>query len=76
MHTARWPQDLDVTGKRVAVVGAGSSAIQVIPAIQPRKSISAGVKEHANIGMLSCKITHIVYSIADMDRTAILGTAC
>lgn len=34
-HTAAWPRDLDLKGKRVAVVGSGASAIQVVPAIQP-----------------------------------------
>jgi cation diffusion facilitator CzcD-associated flavoprotein CzcO len=34
-HTARWRHDVDLTGKRVAVIGAGCSAIQVVPAIQP-----------------------------------------
>jgi cation diffusion facilitator CzcD-associated flavoprotein CzcO len=33
-HTARWPEDVDVAGKRVAVIGTGCSAIQVGPAIQ------------------------------------------
>ena len=32
-HTAQWPDDLDLTGRRVAVVGAGASAMQVVPAI-------------------------------------------
>jgi 4-hydroxyacetophenone monooxygenase len=32
-HTAHWPTDLDLTGKRVAVVGNGASAMQVVPAI-------------------------------------------
>lgn len=32
-HTARWPHGLDVAGKRVAVVGNGASAMQVVPAI-------------------------------------------
>jgi 4-hydroxyacetophenone monooxygenase len=32
-HTAEWPADLDLTGKRVAVVGTGASAMQVVPAI-------------------------------------------
>jgi 4-hydroxyacetophenone monooxygenase len=32
-HTANWPEDLDVTGKRVAVIGTGASAMQVVPAI-------------------------------------------
>jgi cation diffusion facilitator CzcD-associated flavoprotein CzcO len=34
-HTARWRHDVDLSGKRVAVVGTGCSAIQVVPAIQP-----------------------------------------
>lgn len=32
-HTAQWPADLDLTGKRVAIVGSGASAMQVLPAI-------------------------------------------
>jgi cation diffusion facilitator CzcD-associated flavoprotein CzcO len=35
MHTARWDHSVDLAGKRVAVVGTGASAIQVIPAIAP-----------------------------------------
>jgi cation diffusion facilitator CzcD-associated flavoprotein CzcO len=34
-HTAEWDHDVDLAGKRVAVVGSGCSAIQVVPAIQP-----------------------------------------
>jgi len=32
-HSARWPSDLDVSGKRVAVIGTGASAMQIVPAI-------------------------------------------
>lgn len=32
-HSANWPADLDVTGQRVAVVGTGASAMQIVPAI-------------------------------------------
>jgi cation diffusion facilitator CzcD-associated flavoprotein CzcO len=35
-HSARWDHDHDLTGKRVAVVGTGASAIQFVPQIQPR----------------------------------------
>lgn len=35
-HTARWNHDHDLSGERVAVVGTGSTASQVIPAIAPR----------------------------------------
>jgi len=34
-HTARWRHDVDLTGKRVAVIGTGCSAIQTVPAIAP-----------------------------------------
>lgn len=30
-HTAQWPDEVDLSDKRVAVVGAGASAIQVVP---------------------------------------------
>ncbi len=34
-HTAEWRHDVALADKRVAVVGTGCSAIQVVPAIQP-----------------------------------------
>jgi cation diffusion facilitator CzcD-associated flavoprotein CzcO len=34
-HTARWRHDVDLSGRRVAVIGTGCSAIQTVPAIQP-----------------------------------------
>ncbi len=30
-HSARWRHDVDVTGKRVAVIGTGCSAVQLLP---------------------------------------------
>ncbi|MFF3323170.1 flavin-containing monooxygenase [Streptomyces sp. NPDC002889] len=35
-HSAQWDHDYDLTGKRVAVIGTGASAIQIVPAIQPK----------------------------------------
>ena len=35
-HSARWKHDYDLTGKRVAVIGTGASAIQFVPQVQPR----------------------------------------
>jgi cation diffusion facilitator CzcD-associated flavoprotein CzcO len=34
-HSAQWDHDFDLSGKRVAVVGTGASAIQIVPKIQP-----------------------------------------
>jgi 4-hydroxyacetophenone monooxygenase len=35
-HTADWRDDVDLTGKRVAVIGAGASGFQLVPAIADR----------------------------------------
>ncbi|KAG0198896.1 hypothetical protein BGX28_007716 [Mortierella sp. GBA30] len=32
-HTAQWNHDFDLTNKRVAIIGSGASAIQVVPSI-------------------------------------------
>jgi cation diffusion facilitator CzcD-associated flavoprotein CzcO len=37
-HSARWDHDYDLRGKRVAVIGTGASAIQIVPEIQPEVS--------------------------------------
>jgi cation diffusion facilitator CzcD-associated flavoprotein CzcO len=34
-HSARWDHDYDLRGQRVAMVGTGASAIQIVPTIQP-----------------------------------------
>jgi 4-hydroxyacetophenone monooxygenase len=35
VHTARWPHGLDLSGKRVAMIGTGASGMQVGPALAP-----------------------------------------
>ncbi len=42
MHTARWDHGQDLNGKRVAIIGTGASAVQVIPEIAP-------IVEHLNV---------------------------
>jgi cyclohexanone monooxygenase len=42
MHTARWDHTQNLTGKRVAIIGTGASAVQVIPEI-------AAVVEHLTV---------------------------
>ncbi|USW52058.1 Putative flavin monooxygenase, FAD/NAD(P)-binding domain superfamily [Septoria linicola] len=36
MHTAKWDESFDWTDKTVALIGAGSSGIQILPQIQPK----------------------------------------
>ena len=35
-HSANWDHAYDLTGKRVAIVGTGASAIQIVPQIAPK----------------------------------------
>jgi 4-hydroxyacetophenone monooxygenase len=35
-HSARWRHDVDLAGKRVAVIGTGASAFQFVPEIAPK----------------------------------------
>ena len=32
-HSAHWPDDLEIAGRRIAVVGTGATAVQIVPAI-------------------------------------------
>lgn len=34
-HSARWNHDIDLAGRRVAVIGTGASAVQFVPEIAP-----------------------------------------
>ncbi|MGJ9413535.1 flavin-containing monooxygenase [Aeromicrobium sp. CF4.19] len=57
VHTGAWPEDLDLSGKRVGVIGNGSTGGQIIPAIAkdvarltsfqrtPQYSVPAGNRE-------------------------------
>jgi len=38
MHSASWDDSFDFTEKTVAIIGSGSSAIQIVPQLQPSKS--------------------------------------
>ncbi|KAF2470673.1 FAD/NAD(P)-binding domain-containing protein [Lindgomyces ingoldianus] len=46
MHSARWNESYDFTNKRIAVIGSGSSAIQIVPSLQrlPGTHISTFVR--------------------------------
>lgn len=35
VHSANWPKEFDYQGKKVVVIGNGSSGVQIVPAIQP-----------------------------------------
>jgi cation diffusion facilitator CzcD-associated flavoprotein CzcO len=36
VHPQQWPEDLDVTGQRVVVIGSGATAVTLVPALAER----------------------------------------
>lgn len=51
VHPQHWPEDLDVTGKKVVVIGSGATAVTLVPAL-------AGDAEH--VTMLQRSPTYIL----------------
>lgn len=51
VHPQHWPADLDVTGKRVIVIGSGATAVTLIPAL---------ARNAAHVTMLQRSPTYIV----------------
>ena len=45
VHPQHWPQDLDVKGKRVVVIGSGATAVTLIPALV----VGEGAAAHATM---------------------------
>ena len=59
-HTAKWPQGFDLSGKRVGVIGCGSTGVQVITEI-------GGI-----VKQLSCFQRHPQYSVPSGDKKVTL----
>ena len=60
VHPQHWPEDLDVAGKRVVVIGSGATAITLVPAL-------AGTARH--VVMLQRSPTYVV-SLPSRDAVA------
>ncbi len=60
VHPQHWPEDLDYRGKRVVVIGSGSTAVTLIPAM---------AAEAAHVTMLQRSPTYIA-SLPAQDRLA------
>ena len=46
-HTAQWDHGVDLAGKRVAIIGTGASAAQVLPRIAPDVAAATVFQRHA-----------------------------
>jgi cation diffusion facilitator CzcD-associated flavoprotein CzcO len=47
-HSAEWPRDCDLSGKRVAVVGTAASAVQLVPRLAATTSLLYVLQRSAN----------------------------
>ncbi|KAI2467497.1 cyclohexanone monooxygenase [Annulohypoxylon bovei var. microspora] len=48
MHSAKWDDSYDLRDKNIAIIGGGSSAVQIIPSLQPRvKSMTTFIRSSA-----------------------------
>ena len=67
-HTARWPEDVDIRGKRIAVIGSGCTGYQTIPELalggRPRRRIPA----HAVVAVGHSGLPLAVPAAGDMAR--------
>ena len=63
VHPQHWPEDLDVRGRRVVVIGSGATAITLVPAL-------AGTAQH--VVMLQRSPTYVV-SLPSRDAVADLA---
>ena len=68
VHSANWDDSIDFTGKKIAVIGGGSSAIQIIP-----KFAKGRRTNQSEMGLLlkscSCISPNIVHSITSLGIT-------
>ncbi len=48
-HSARWDHDVDLTGRRVAMIGAGASGFQIAPTIAPDVEHADRVPAHGPV---------------------------
>jgi long-subunit acyl-CoA synthetase (AMP-forming)/cation diffusion facilitator CzcD-associated flavoprotein CzcO len=73
-HSARWRHDVDLTGKRVVVVGGGASAIQIVPSIADITSDLTVVQRSPNWVMWKSRRRPGRFQTALMKRIGLLRT--
>ncbi|KAF7897204.1 hypothetical protein EAF00_005432 [Botryotinia globosa] len=61
VHSAKWQKDVDLKGKRVAVIGNGASGVQIVPVLQPEVTkLSHFVRTKTWISPNSKSVSHIM----------------
>ena len=69
-HSAQWDHACDLTGKRVAVIGTGASAIQLVPGDRRGRRRTAGLPAHSAVGDATAQQRPARMDSADLHRRA------
>jgi 4-hydroxyacetophenone monooxygenase len=64
-HTARWNHSIDLTGKRVGVIGTGASGMQMIPAIAEQ---AAEVRVFARTSTFLLPTPHLRHDLGEAEK--------
>jgi lysine/ornithine N-monooxygenase len=67
MHSATWDPKIDLKGKTVAVIGGGSSAVQIVPQIQPSELLGQGYDILLADIRNSCRETNTISTFICLD---------
>lgn len=75
LHSANWDDGVVLEGKRVGVIGGGSSAVQIVPNIQPHMfpdpdsfSMEACIDKKAVVGEMKCFIRSAAWITASFGQ--------
>ena len=50
MHTARWDDDIETSGRRIAVIGNGSTGVQIVSALAARRRAHRALRANPAVG--------------------------
>ena len=72
----RWDHDYDFTGKRVAVIGTGASAVQIVPGTGQAGRLRQGLPAHTGLGAAPAGRRHARRRAGAVRESACRPTAC
>ena len=48
-HSSRWPEDLEWQGKRIGIIGAGATTVQMVPVMAKEAASVTGIPAHTQL---------------------------
>jgi len=76
MHSAAWKDEYDLKGKDIAVLGCGSSGVQIIPTVQPGKKRTSRKSKLLAQEMYSRQVSDDLHPNSNLDHRRICTKPC